>query len=167
MRADEGLPPLRTKTRSPHQSAPLTASPIGRSGPRSFFPLGEDPLTIILPRTASTLIRCTTQRIAMGLATQCLMPIIFIAVVTQATAQDVYSAPRENAERLCDSFGPGFVPGHQPGSCVKVQQRLRVAPARNHHAPAPPPTAFAPMHDSPARPQLRLQGSFGVAGPDR
>jgi len=103
----------------------------------------------------------------MGLATQCLMPIIFIAAVTQAAAQDVYSAPRQTADRLCESYGPGFVPGHQPGSCVKVEQRLRVAPARNHAAPSPPPTAFAPMQDIPARPQLRLQGSFGVASPER
>ena len=103
----------------------------------------------------------------MGLVMHCLMPIIFIAAVTQAAAQDVYSAPRDHAEKLCASYGPGFVPGTQPGSCVKVEQRLRVAPARNHAAPSPPPTTFAPMQHMPTRPQLRLQGSFGVASPER
>ena len=104
----------------------------------------------------------------MALVSHCLVPIILIAGTSAAIAQDVYSAPREHAERLCESYGPGFVPGRQPGSCVKVEQRLRVAPAaRNHQAAAPPPTAFSPMQDAPQRPQLRLQGSFGIAPTDR
>ena len=103
----------------------------------------------------------------MGLATQCLMPIILMAVVTHAAAQDVYSAPRDTADRLCASYGPGFVPGQQPGSCVKVEQRLRVAPARSHAVASPPPTGFTPMQNAPMRPQVRLQGSFGITGPER
>ncbi len=103
----------------------------------------------------------------MALVSYCLIPIIVIAATSAALAQDVYSAPRENAERLCESYGPGFVPGHQPGSCVKVEQRLRVAPAARNQAVLPPPTSFAPMHDVPQRPQLRLQGSFGIAPAER
>jgi hypothetical protein len=96
-------------------------------------------------------------------ASHFLVPMMLIAA-TSAFAQDVYSAPRETADRLCASYGPNFVAGHQPGSCVKVEQRLRVAPAaRNQAHSLPPPTAFAPMQSETRRPQLRLQGSFGVS----
>ena len=97
---------------------------------------------------------------------RCLSPLLFLlpGLMVSASAQETWVDPREQADRLCASYGPGFVAGHAPGQCVKVEQRLRVEP----NAPRPasgvvPPSAFAPMSDQPAKPQLRINGGFGAA----
>ena len=80
-----------------------------------------------------------------------------------ALAQDI-SDPRDRANRLCASYGRGFVAGDAPGHCVKVQERLRVELERHHPMPyqdAAP--VFAPAQDAPMRNRLRLNGGFGTA----
>lgn len=78
------------------------------------------------------------------------------------------ASSRTTAEKLCDSYGPGFVPSGAPGTCVKVQERLRVEPhARRALSPLDGGSAFAPlpMRDDGALPaHLRLNGGFGRAG---
>ena len=80
-----------------------------------------------------------------------------------ARAQEL-ADPRDKADRLCASYGRGFVAGRAPGHCVTVQERLRVEPHRRqvmsetYGAPV-----FAPAQDAPLRNRLRLNGGFGTA----
>jgi hypothetical protein len=78
------------------------------------------------------------------------------------------SQSRTSAEKLCDSFGPGFVPSGTPGNCVQVQERLRVEPhARRALSPLDGGSAFAPLplsDDGTLPAHLRLNGGFGRAG---
>ena len=83
--------------------------------------------------------------------------------VRSAIAED-FLDPRNRATRLCESYGRGFVAGHAPGHCVKVQERLRVEPnrpqalVRQEAAPV-----FSSVQDAPLRNRLRLNGGFGAA----
>ena len=83
--------------------------------------------------------------------------------VGTAVAED-FADPRNRANRLCESYGRGFVAGHAPGHCVKVQERLRVEPNRPQalvsQEAAP---VFSPAQDAPLRNRLRLNGGFGTA----
>jgi hypothetical protein len=74
---------------------------------------------------------------------------------------------RARADQLCASYGQGFVAGHAPGQCVKVQERLRIDPNGHRGLPGGEdmPTAFAPIEDGPLPARLRLNGGFGAAGP--
>ena len=80
-----------------------------------------------------------------------------------AVAED-FADPRNRANRLCESYGRGFVAGHAPGHCVKVQERLRVEPNRPQalvsQEAAP---VFSSVQDAPLRNRLRLNGGFGTA----
>jgi len=80
-----------------------------------------------------------------------------------ARAQEL-ADPRDKADRLCASYGRGFVAGHAPGHCVTVQERLRVEPDRHrvmsNQDPAP---MFSATQDAPLRNRLRLNGGFGTA----
>jgi hypothetical protein len=80
-----------------------------------------------------------------------------------AIAED-FANPRARANRLCESYGRGFMAGDAPGHCVKVQERLRVEPD-HRHVMADPYAApvFAPVQDAPLRNRLRLNGGFGPA----
>ena len=83
--------------------------------------------------------------------------------VGTAVAED-FADPRNRANRLCESYGRGFVAGHAPGHCVKVQERLRVEPHRrqvlSEQEAAP---LFSATQDAPLRNRLRLNGGFGTA----
>jgi hypothetical protein len=80
-----------------------------------------------------------------------------------AIAED-FADPRARANRLCESYGRGFMAGDAPGHCVKVQERLRVEPNRPQalvsQEAAP---VFSPAQDAPLRNRLRLNGGFGTA----
>ena len=98
---------------------------------------------------------------------------LFVAVVVTAStgsafAGDALHPRRTPAEKLCDSYGAGFVPAGAPGNCVKVQERLRVEPqSRRALSPFDGASAFAPlpMQDDGALPaHLRLNGGFGESG---
>lgn len=83
--------------------------------------------------------------------------------VRMAVADD-FADPRIRANRLCESYGRGFVAGHAPGHCVKVQERLRVEPNRPHAMFEPNAApVFSPAQDAPLRNRLRLNGGFGTA----
>jgi hypothetical protein len=82
-----------------------------------------------------------------------------------ASAAETGRVRQTPAEKLCDSYGPGFVPAGVPGNCVKVQERLRVEPqARRALGPFDAPPAFAPFPPQGASlpAHLRLNGGFGV-----
>jgi len=82
----------------------------------------------------------------------------------QAARAQELADPRDKANRLCASYGRGFVAGHAPGHCVKVQERLRVEPDRRHGMSEPNlGPVFAPAQDAPMRNRLRLNGGFGTA----
>jgi hypothetical protein len=70
---------------------------------------------------------------------------------------------RAKESQICASYGPGFVAGHEPGHCVKVQERLRVAPEARRAALDEPAAAFAPAPQAPMRDRLRLNGAFSAA----
>ena len=82
----------------------------------------------------------------------------------QAARAQELADPRDKANRLCASYGRGFVAGHAPGHCVKVQERLRVEPNRPQamvgQGAAP---VFSSVQDAPLRNRLRLNGGFGTA----
>ena len=82
----------------------------------------------------------------------------------QAARAQELADPRDKANRLCASYGRGFVAGHAPGHCVKVQERLRVEPNRPQ-APVSQEAApvFSSVQDAPLRNRLRLNGGFGTA----
>jgi hypothetical protein len=85
-----------------------------------------------------------------------------------AVAAETGRTRQTPAEKLCDSYGPGFVPAGAPGNCVKVQERLRVEPqARRGLGPFDAPAAFAPLptQTAPLPAHLRLNGGFGEGGP--
>ena len=79
-----------------------------------------------------------------------------------AMAQDLQN-PRDKANRICASYGQGFVAGPGPGQCVKVQERLRVEPHARRAALDEPGTGFSSFQDAPMRDRLRLNGGFGSA----
>ncbi len=77
-----------------------------------------------------------------------------------AMAQELQD-PRDKANRICASYGHGFVAGHMPGHCVKVQERLRVAPSARHSRLEEPTQGFFASQDAPLRDRLRVNGGFG------
>ena len=79
-----------------------------------------------------------------------------------AMAQDLQN-PRDKANQICASYGPGFVAGPGPGHCVKVQERLRVEPHARRAALDEPGMGFSSFQDAPMRDRLRLNGGFGSA----
>ena len=81
----------------------------------------------------------------------------------QAARAQELADPRDKANRLCASFGRGFVAGHAPDHCVKVQERLRVEPHARRAALEDPGTGFSSFQDAPMRDRLRLNGGFGSA----
>ena len=98
---------------------------------------------------------------------------LFVAVAVTASSGSAFAVDathphRTPAEKLCDSYGPGFVPAGAPGNCVKVQERLRVEPhGRRGLSPLDGAAAFAPlpMQDEGTLPaHLRLNGGFGESG---
>jgi hypothetical protein len=96
---------------------------------------------------------------------------VVVAMTTSASApraSDGVGPQRTSADRLCDSYGPGFVPSGTAGNCVKVKERLRVEPhGRRGLSPLDNGSAYAPLplQDEGALPaHLRLNGGFGGAG---
>ena len=79
-----------------------------------------------------------------------------------AMAQDLQN-PRDKANQICASYGPGFVAGPGTGHCVKVQERLRIEPHGRRAAVEEPGMAFFSFQDAPLRDRLRLNGGFGNA----
>jgi len=77
-----------------------------------------------------------------------------------AQAQEL-QAPRDKANRICASYGQGFVAGPTPGHCVKVEERLRVAPAARHTRLDESAGGFVSAQDAPLRDRLRVNGGFG------
>ncbi len=87
----------------------------------------------------------------------------FMGAWRTAIAED-FADPRARANRLCESYGRGFIAGDAPGHCVKVQERLRVEPDHRHVMSDPyGAPVFAPVQDAPLRNRLRLNGGFGPA----
>ena len=85
-----------------------------------------------------------------------------LAGVSLTMAQDLQN-PRDKANQICASYGQGFVAGPGPGHCVKVQERLRVAPSARHIASDEPMQGFVSIQDAPLRDRLRVTGGFGSA----
>ena len=77
-----------------------------------------------------------------------------------ARAQELHD-PRDKANRICASYGQGFVAGPIPGHCVKVEERLRVAPEARHTRLDEPAGGFVSAQDAPMRDRLRVNGGFG------
>ena len=100
----------------------------------------------------------------------CLLPAFVVGALCGATfapalAGESVRNGREKADRLCESYGAGFVSGDAPGHCVKVEERLRVDPnGRRGMSGWESPTAFAPIEDGPLRAHVRITGGFGAAG---
>ena len=97
--------------------------------------------------------------------TACLLAATAALWAGAAMAAETGRVRQSPDQKLCDSYGPGFVPAGAPGNCVKVQERLRVEPqARRGLGPFDGPTAFAPFPQQgghfPAH--LRLNGDFGI-----
>ena len=75
-------------------------------------------------------------------------------------------AARAKADKVCSSYGPGFVSAGAPGQCVNVEERLRVERnARRAMSPWDAPAAFAPLGagDGAMPAHLRVNGGFGLA----
>ena len=84
----------------------------------------------------------------------------FLAGAAVAGAQELQN-PRDKASRICASYGQGFVAGAAPGHCVKVEERLRVAPPARHTRLEETAGGFVSVQDAPLRDRLRVNGGFG------
>ena len=96
----------------------------------------------------------------LGLAAACMGAGLGLSLSGVARAQDL-QAPRDKANRICASYGQGFVAGPTPGHCVKVEERLRVAPAARHTHLDESAGGFVSAQDAPLRDRLRVNGGFG------
>lgn len=79
-----------------------------------------------------------------------------------AKAQELRD-PRDKANRICASYGQGLVAGPAPGHCVKVRERLRIAPFARHTRLEDTAGSFVSIQDAPLRDRLRVNGGFGGA----
>ena len=86
----------------------------------------------------------------------------FAAGTTLANGQELQN-PRDKANQICASYGPGFIAGSGPGHCVKVQERLRVEPRARHMTLDDSAPNLSSFQEAPLRDRLRVNGGFGNA----
>ncbi len=92
----------------------------------------------------------------------CLAQAACVVAAPMTMAQELQD-PRDKANRICASYGQGFVAGPAPGNCVKVSERLRVAPSARRAGSDEPMQGFVSVQDAPLRDRLRITGGFGGA----
>jgi hypothetical protein len=130
---------------------------LGAKGGASFAAC-FDPIRILSPLVTSSAMIQT----ARSLCYRLLALAACAAGAHAAQAQDLQD-PRNKANQICATYGPGFVAGRAPGHCVKVQERLRVEPNARRAALDEAPPQFSSYQDAPMRDRLRLNGGFGAA----